>query len=159
MNNMQSIKKKYSVLNTVPIIISLLALCVTSYYWSSNNSSSQSSVERGYAISTPPVFLALEPFTVTLPKKHKEYVLSKILYIGMILRVADEKQKNTLMAYLPEVRSKLLLLLANQNVDELNTETGKLKLIELVKQLLSRQYNKSSPVKVDDVLLTDFIIR
>lgn len=158
MNNMQTIKKKFSILHLMPIVISLFALGAVGYFWLNNSSLSYAAGQKA-DVSAPPIFLNLAPFTVTLPKQHDDYIVNKVLYIGMTLRLASEEHKQILTDYLPEVRSQLLLLLASQDINELNTEVGKLRLMALVKQLLSRQYNGGALVSVDDVLFTDFIIR
>jgi len=155
---MQTIKKKFSILHLMSIIISLFALGAVGYF-GLNNPSLPYTAGRKVAMSAPPVFLNLAPFTVTLSKQHDDYTINKVLYIGMTLRLANQEHKQILTDYLPEVRSQLLLLFANQDINELNTEDGKLKLMALVKQLLSRQYNGRSLVSIDDVLFTDFIIR
>lgn len=155
---MQTIKKKFSILRLMPIIISLFALGAVGYFGLNNPSLPYAAGQKA-DVSSPPIFFNLAPFTVTLPKEHDGYIINKVLYIGMTLRLANEENRQILTDYLPEVRSQLLLLLANQDVNQLNTEAGKLKLVALVKQLLSRKYNGGSLVSVDDVLFTDFIIR
>jgi len=60
---------------------------------------------------------------------------------------------------LPEIRSNILLLLSKQSIDNLNSESGKLQLKELVKEELSRGYDTNQPIEINEVLFTDFIIR
>nr|VUD23698.1 flagellar basal body-associated protein FliL [Salmonella sp. NCTC 7297] len=49
------------------------------------------------------------------------------MYIGVTLRLKDEATRARLNEYLPEVRSRLLLLFSRQNAAELSTEAGKTK--------------------------------
>lgn len=152
-------KKKYTVFDLIPIFISLLSLGITGYFWFNNNVVIDETAEHDVDMSKPPVFFVLKPFTVTLYKKQNNHIINKVLHIGITLRLADEDQKKILSEYLPEVRSQLLLMLTSQDINHINTEVGKLQLVSSVKQLLSRHYTSTSSVSVDDVLLTDFIIR
>ncbi len=62
--------------------------------------------------------------------------------------------------YLPEVRSRLLLLLSRQSAAALATEQGKQALVEQIKQALAPPLVKGQPPQVvDDVLFTAFILR
>lgn len=56
----------------------------------------------------------------------------------MTLRLKDEATRARLNEYLPEVRSRLLLLFSRQNAAELSTEAGKQKLIAAIKETLKR---------------------
>ncbi|EEO5256188.1 flagellar basal body-associated protein FliL, partial [Salmonella enterica subsp. enterica serovar Typhimurium var. 5-] len=62
--------------------------------------------------------------------------------------------------YLPEVRSRLLLLFSRQNAAELSTEAGKQKLIAAIKETLAAPLVAGQPKQVvTDVLYTAFILR
>ncbi|EHC51783.1 Flagellar biosynthesis protein FliL, partial [Salmonella enterica subsp. enterica serovar Give str. S5-487] len=62
--------------------------------------------------------------------------------------------------YLPEVRSRLLLLFSRQNASELSTEAGKQKLIAAIKETLAAPLVAGQPKQVvTDVLYTAFILR
>lgn len=69
--------------------------------------------------SCPPVFYALDTFTVNLGDA------DRVLYIGITLRLKDEATRSRLSEYLPEVRSRLLLLFSRQDAAVLATEEGK----------------------------------
>lgn len=65
--------------------------------------------------SGPPVFLPLEPFIVNLQPPTS----SQFLQVDVTLRVADAHVVNELKALMPEVRDRLLRLLATKNAPEL----------------------------------------
>lgn len=78
-----------------------------------------------------PVFYALDTFTVNLGDA------DRVLYIGITLRLKDEATRSRLSEYLPEVRSRLLLLFSRQDAAVLATEEGKKSLIAEIKATLS----------------------
>lgn len=153
---MQTTKKRISILNLVLILITLLATGFAAYLWFQNSPKTTPHVEPEVL---SPVFLTLKPFTISLPPSKENLEINKILYVGMVLRVADEEQKTVLLDYLPEVRSDVLLLTSKQYVNNLKKESGKLELQEQIKMALSRQYDAKHSVKIDEVLFTDFIVR
>ena len=155
---MPTTKKKVSVLNLILILITLLAISVAAYLWFHNHSQSTTKAQEEPEV-TSPVFLTLKPFTISLPVSEDNIEINKIIYIGIVLRIADENQRTVLLDYLPEVRSDVLLLTSKQHVNKLKQESGKIDLQEQIKTTLSRQYDAKHWVKVDEVLFTDFIIR
>ena len=54
-----------------------------------------------------PVFFPLDTFTVNLGDA------DRVLYVGITLRLKDEATRSRLNDYLPEVRSRLLLLFSS----------------------------------------------
>lgn len=75
--------------------------------------------KRSNASCPSPVFYALDTFTVNLGDA------DRVLYIGITLRLKDEATRSRLSEYLPEVRSRLLLLFSRQDAAVLATEEGK----------------------------------
>lgn len=158
--NMLIFNKKMSTFNIIQIIITLLALVAAIYFWFQSQSKNTVKVRKESAsVMSTPVFFTLQPFTISMSSTDEDVEINRVLYIGIVLRVADESQKNILTQYLPEVRSDILLLVSKQNISELKTESGKIALQEQIKVALSRQYGATSLVKIDEVLFTDFIIR
>ncbi|WP_267236975.1 flagellar basal body-associated FliL family protein, partial [Escherichia coli] len=76
------------------------------------------------------------------------------------LRLKDEATRSRLSEYLPEVRSRLLLLFSRQDAAVLATEEGKKNLIAEIKTTLSTPLVAGQPKQdVTDVLYTAFILR
>lgn len=110
--------------------------------------------KRSNASYPPPVFYALDTFTVNLGDA------DRVLYIGITLRLKDEATRSRLSEYLPEVRSRLLLLFSRQDAAVLATEEGKKNLIAEIKTTLSTPLVAGQPKQdVTDVLYTAFILR
>lgn len=121
-------------------------------YWRTQHAATASEP----AVSTPaaPVFYALDTFTVNLGDA------DRVLYIGITLRLPDERTRQRFSDYLPEVRSRLLLLFSRQNASELASEQGKQALVAAIKSTLAPPLIAGQPEqKVNDVLYTAFILR
>lgn len=105
-----------------------------------------------------PVFMPLDTFTVNL--LNPDHDPDRVLYVGFTLRLPDDATRQRLTNYLPEVRSRLLLLLSRQNSLGLSTEQGKQQLIVAIKQTLAAPFVPGQPEQiVNDVLFTAFILR
>ena len=72
----------------------------------------------------PPVFVALDPFTVNLADRDSE----RYAQVGVTLEIDDAKTGDNLKAYMPAIRSNILLLLSHKTAAEMLSREGKLKL-------------------------------
>lgn len=103
-----------------------------------------------------PSFLPLEAFTVNLQSDTGD----KYLQISMTMQVEDEAQVNLIKANMPQVRSRLLMLLSSKDATELLSAEGKEKLVdEIVEQVKLPFTPKGEPQKVSGVFFTAFIIQ
>lgn len=103
-----------------------------------------------------PIFLELEPFTVTL----KGELRNSILYTGITLRVADEASRAQLQSYMPEVRDRVLRLLYTQDAERVQTPEGRTALAENLLQALRQPYAPQPvPPNISNVLFTSFVVQ
>ena len=72
----------------------------------------------------PPVFVPLDAFTVNLADREVE----RYAQIGITLEVDDAKVGDEIKAYMPAIRSNVLMVLAHKTAAELLTREGKEKL-------------------------------
>lgn len=146
-------KSKRSIWIPLLVIITLAACATAGYsYWRMQQKPTTAANEP--PPPPAPVFFALDTFTVNLGDA------DRVLYIGVTLRLKDEATRARLNEYLPEVRSRLLLLFSRQDAAALSTEDGKQKLIAAIKETLSPQLVAGQPKQdVTDVLYTAFILR
>jgi flagellar protein FliL len=72
----------------------------------------------------PPTFVPLDPFTVNLADKD----VDRFAQIGVTLQVEDPKFADQIKAYMPAIRSNVLMVLAHKTAAELLTREGKEKL-------------------------------
>jgi flagellar FliL protein len=72
----------------------------------------------------PPTFVPLDPFTVNLADKD----VDRFAQIGITLQVEDPKFADQIKAYMPAIRSNVLMVLSHKTAVELLTIEGKEKL-------------------------------
>ena len=72
----------------------------------------------------PPTFVPLDPFTVNLADKD----VDRFAQIGVTLQVEDPKFADQIKAYMPAIRSNVLMVLSHKTAIELLTREGKEKL-------------------------------
>lgn len=72
----------------------------------------------------PPVFVTLENFTVNLAGG------DHFMQLGLVLQVKDEEAAEKIKTFLPQIRSKILLLLSTKTPEELQDAKGKQALID-----------------------------
>jgi flagellar FliL protein len=102
----------------------------------------------------PPVFLALETFTVNL-QGGEQYLQTDIT-----LQVADLAQVDALKQHMPRIRSRLLTLLSSKHADELINPEDKEKLAQEIQAQVAQPLQATGkPQQVEDVLFTSFVIQ
>ncbi|WP_280539316.1 flagellar basal body-associated protein FliL [Chromohalobacter sp. 11-W] len=104
-----------------------------------------------------PIFVTIEPFTVNL--QDDEYS-DRLLYVGLSLKVGDDKTKEVLEQYMPEVRSRLLMLLSSQEAGALVKPEGKQRLANQILTLFDEPLAEPQPpLDVTGVLFSEFIVQ
>jgi len=91
---------------------------------------------------TPPVFVPLDPFTVNLADKD----VDRFAQIGITLEVVDAKTSDSIKAYLPAIRSNVLMVLSHKTSVELLSREGKEK---LAREIL-RESVRPMGIELDD---------
>ena len=147
-------KSKRSLWIPLLVLVTLAACATAGYsYWRFSAKAAPAAPKEAPPPAAP-VFFPLDTFTVNLGDA------DRVLYIGITLRMKDEATRSRLNEYLPEVRSRLLLLFSRQNAATLATEEGKQQLITAIKETLATPLVVGQPKQVvTDVLYTAFILR
>src|SRR5690625_1162913 len=103
-----------------------------------------------------PLFTSLEPFTVSLRDDHG----SRVLYVGITLRVEDESSRKMLNTYMPEVRDRVLATLTRQSTVQIQAPNGRENLSNQLRNELTKPYqpNPDGP-RISQVLLTAFVVQ
>ncbi len=78
------------------------------------------------ASKTPPVYLPLDPMVVNLSDPGGE----RVAQVGITLEVTDAHASDSVKAYLPTIRSSVLMLISQRTAEELLKAEGKEKLAE-----------------------------
>jgi flagellar protein FliL len=104
-----------------------------------------------------PVYFALDPMTVNLQSDDGE---THYLRIGLTLKLDALKTQDELRDHMPEIRSRLLLALSNKHPEDLATLEGKRALATELAALISQPTDaRGTPVHVEDVLFTEFVVQ
>jgi flagellar FliL protein len=110
-----------------------------------------------YDATRIPIFVAVGPLTVNL---QSDSYGQRLLYIGLSLQVPDMATRELLTQHMPEVQSRLLMLLSGQNADLLIPASGKEKLTqEIIAQFQQPLAQTTSPIAISAVLFTNFIVQ
>ncbi|SFM65646.1 flagellar FliL protein [Variovorax sp. OV329] len=136
------------------LAISLCALAVAAYAMTRTQGSESS--EPKAAVAEKPIFLNLEPITVNLQTEGRP----RFLHVGISLKVRDEKSKSQISEFMPELRSRTLMLLSNRQSDSLQTTDDKSRLAGEIQAELNRPLNDSLPPQgVTGVSFTAFVVQ
>jgi len=92
--------------------------------------------------SHPPAFLPLDPFIVNLADKE----VDRFAQVGVTLEVADPHMADQLKAYMPAIRSNVLMVLSHKTSAELLTREGKEKLAREIQ----RESVRPMGIELDD---------
>ncbi len=100
-----------------------------------------------------PVFVELESFTVNLASDN-------ILQVGITLQVKRTEDADQIKLYMPQVKSRLLMLMSTKNAEELNTADGKKSLsAEIAAQLRMPFVKGLAAPEMAGVFFTAFVIQ
>ena len=112
--------------------------------------------KESIALPVTPIFITLDPFTVNLQADSK----ARFLHIGMTLKVADFKAQTELNQYLPEVRSRVLMVLSNRQSEALTSATDKAQLATELMTALNRPLAANlPPQRISSVMFTTFMLQ
>jgi flagellar protein FliL len=104
----------------------------------------------------PPVFVVLEQFTVNLQPESGEHYLQ----VAMTLQVATKEDVDQIKLYMPQIRSRVLMLLSSKKASEISTVEGKKKLSdEILTQVNQPLSSQGKPQNVTNVFFTSFVIQ
>lgn len=155
-------KKKKMIMMAVIAVVLLGSAGGAVTYFLTKKPASAKDTKKPVEKAGPPVFLALDNFIVNLQTDNGD----KYLQAGITLQVRNEEQLNYYKTNMPQMRSRILLLLSSKTAEDLLTNAGKLKLEdELIKQV-QMPYNKDEPTQKEveerrilGVYFTSFMIQ
>lgn len=91
----------------------------------------------------PPVFVAMEPFTVNLqPENGEQY-----LQVVATLKVDDEKTGEEVKVYMPQIRHEVLSLLADKKASEVTSPDGREQLAKDIRGIVNEILGWTPPKK------------
>jgi len=101
-----------------------------------------------------PIFFPMESFTVNLKPD------GQFLQATFTLQIETEEEILKIKMFLPQIRSRLLLMLSNKTVEELSSIEGKKILGQEIEALMKEPFKEGlASAKVSNVLFTSFVIQ
>ncbi|MBC3870257.1 flagellar basal body-associated protein FliL [Undibacterium oligocarboniphilum] len=148
-------KKKLIIIVTAVVVLLAAAGGGAAFFLSKKNSTSKDKEHKSEPAKAP-VFLSMEPFTVNLQSDGGD----KYLQVTMTLQVESDEQSTIIKANMPQVRSRLLLLLSSKEAGEIISTEGKDKLVEEIIEKINQPFSpKGEPQKVTGVFFTSFVVQ
>jgi len=95
------------------------------WYFTKGDNHNDKSAKKAAKLSEKPIFVPLEPFTVNLQRENAD----QFLQIGISLKIFQAELEEQIKQNLPEIRSRLLVLLSGKRPSELTTSQGKKRLV------------------------------
>ncbi len=139
-------KKKLIIIIAAVLLVLLLGGGGALFYISKQRAAAAAAEEAGgepaapaaasHAAKTPPVYLPMDNMVVNLADPGGE----RVAQVGITLEVVDAHASDNVKAYMPTIRSGVLMLLAQRTADELLSAEGKQKLIEDILRETSKPF-------------------
>jgi len=92
-------------------------------------------------VAEKPIYVTMEPLTVNLQADGR----AKFLHVGMALKVRNAQASSQLLEFMPELRSRVLLLLSNRAPESLMSTEDRLRLSEEIRSELNRPLGDNLP--------------
>lgn len=147
-------KKSKRKLIIIVLVVLLLIGGGAGYFMMSKKSGADTAAV--HEVAKAPVFVVLEPFTVNLQQETGE----QFLQISMTAQVGNEKQAEEIKLYMPQVRSRILLLMSSRKASEINTVAGKKKLADDIVASIKQPFAAGGKAQeVSNVFFTSFVIQ
>ncbi len=102
------------------------------------------------ADKTPPVYLPMDNMVVNLADPGGE----RVAQVGITLEVIDAHASDSVKAYMPTIRSSVLMLLSQKTSEELLSAEGKQKLIEEILRETSVPFGGSTEDEPEETTTT-----
>lgn len=158
------------------VLIIVAALCIAGtwffLHWQSSREANPVQINVGQGGAAPtqiaytappavaqipaPIFMQLAPFTVTLEDADNE----RLMHVGFTLRLGDDQSRQRIEKYMPEVRSRVLMVLSSLSPKSVRTPEGKADIAKAVAAAVSKPF---APIpdgqNVTDVLFTEFVVQ
>lgn len=149
--------KPWWLLGIIIILISMLSSAAIYFVLDSRATAiAEAAMEPNEPV--PPRFVTVSPFTVNI--QGGDYYEHRLLYTGLTIEVGDEKTQELLEQNMPQLRSRLLMLLSSKKATELTTSQGKQVLTKDILSLFDEPFVDNQPaLAVTDVFYTDFIVQ
>uniref|UniRef100_UPI004048DA5B flagellar basal body-associated protein FliL n=1 Tax=Polynucleobacter sp. TaxID=2029855 RepID=UPI004048DA5B len=109
---------------------------------------------KASAVESIPVYMPIDTLTVNL-KDSRQY-----LQLTITLQLKNGEDSALVKLYMPQVRTRALIILASKKPEDVISSEGKLALLEELKTITAKPFTeKLEPIEILDVSFTSFIIQ
>ena len=109
---------------------------------------------KASALEAIPVYMPIDTLTVNL-KDSRQY-----LQLTISLQLKNGEDSALIKLYMPQVRTRALIILSNKKPEDVISAEGKLALLEELKTITEKPFtDKLEPIEILDVSFTSFIIQ
>jgi len=109
---------------------------------------------KASALEAIPVYMPIDTLTVNL-KDSRQY-----LQLTITLQLKNGEDSALVKLYMPQVRTRALIILASKKPEDVISSEGKLALLEELKTITEKPFTeKLEPIEILDVAFTSFIIQ
>lgn len=139
-------KKKLIIIIVAVLLVVLLGAGGAFFYISKQRAAALAAEEAGgepaapaavdHKAKAPPVYLPMDNMVVNLADPGGE----RVAQVGITLEVIDAHASDSVKAFMPTIRSGVLMLLSQRTADELLSPEGKQKLIEDILRETSKPF-------------------
>lgn len=137
-------------------LVLLLGGGAGAWYFMNQNADAKDGSQAKLKPPEPPVFVVLEPFTVNLQADAGE----QFLQVAFTLQVADQAEVDLIKLYMPQVRSRVLLMLSSKTASEILTIEGKKNLSTEIAAMVNQPFAPNGkPLNVSNVFFTSFVVQ
>ena len=109
---------------------------------------------KASALEAIPVYMPIDTLTVNL-KDSRQY-----LQLTISLQLKNGEDSALVKLYMPQIRTRALIILASKKPEDVISSEGKLALLEELKTITEKPFtDKLEPIEILDVAFTSFIIQ
>jgi flagellar FliL protein len=157
-NSKSNTRSTVLIMFLLALIVAGLSVGATLFY--SSKAASTATPVISQAPAAPelpnPIFVPLQPFTVTLGDQYA----TRILFVDITLRVTNEASRKQITDYMPEVRNRVLTVLTKQTPADVQTPEGRTQLAQMLSDTLKTPYHpQPAGPEISKVLFTAFVVQ
>lgn len=119
--------------------------------------SDESGKAKEPVVVAAPIYLKIAPFTVNIKS---DTARPRLLYSGVSFKLGDKETEKFLSEHVVEIRSRLLMIVADSKAEDLVTPEGKAALNAKIMDMFKLPFSAPQPeLSVTEALFTDFIVQ
>lgn len=127
------------------------------YFLNQQNNHTETVEAKKPVVAPMPIYVKIDPFTVNIKS---DSARQRLLYSGVTFKLGDKETEKFLAEHIVEIRSRMLMLVADSKAEDLVTPEGKAILIGKIMDMFKLPFSEPQPdLKIAEALFTDFIVQ